>query len=174
MPEETQMTLEGALAEIDTLKTRLDVCQKQSEEHLDGWKRAKADYINFKNEQDKRSKEFAQFASMATLMQCLPVVENFRKAFNHVPESLKDSDWVKGIEHIYRQMKEMLKVMGVEEYTGLVGQPFNPEKHQAVGQEQRDDFEDEIVSQEIEAGYSLHGKVMQPAKVIVNKKPSQL
>ncbi len=165
-----QQTQDTTLPDIDALQKQLEECRKQSEEHLDGWKRAKADYINFKNEQDKRSKEFAQFASMATLMQCLPVVENFRKAFNHVPELLKDSEWVKGIEHIYRQMKEMLKVMGVQEYTELIGQPFNPEKHQAVGQEQRDDFGDDVISQEIEAGYMLHGKVMQPAKVIVNKK----
>lgn len=173
MTDEPQMTIDAALAEIDSLKKELEGCTKQKEEYLDGWKRAKADYINFKNEQEKRSKEFAQFASMATLMQCLPIAENFRKAFGHLPDSLKESEWVRGIEQIYRQLKEMLRVMGVEEYTNLVGISFDPERHQAVGQEQRDDFGDDIVSQEVEAGYTLHGKVLQAAKVIVNKKPNQ-
>jgi len=155
---------------LEELTARLEALQKQNDEYLDGWKRAKADYINFKNDQEKRSKELAQFASLSLVVQLVPIAELFRKAFGCVTEELKASDWVKGVEQIYRQFQEVLKGMGIEEVTGVVGKVFDPASHMAVGQEQRDDFDDEVVSQEIEAGYTLHGRVIAPAKVIVNKK----
>ncbi|MBI4268679.1 nucleotide exchange factor GrpE [Candidatus Uhrbacteria bacterium] len=161
-------------ADIERLTRELEECKQQSEEHLNGWKRAKADYINFKNDQDKRQKELAQFASMTSLLSYVPIVDNFRTAFANLPKDLESSEWVRGVQQIYIQMKEMLKTMGVEEFSGLVGKPFNPSEHQAVGQEQRDDFEDDIISQEVSAGYMLHSKVLVPAKVIVNKKTSNL
>lgn len=164
------MTLEEAQAEIAKLKLELEMQSTQAEEHLNGWKRAKADYVNFKNDQEKRSKELAQFASMSTLLGYLPIVDNFRMAFEHLPKELESSEWVKGIQLIYTQMREMLKTMGVEEYTATVGSAFDPAEHQAVGQEQREDIEDDAISQEVGSGYRFHGKVIVPAKVIVNKK----
>lgn len=166
----SEMTLDQALAQIDQLAKELEECKKQSDEYLNGWKRAKADYVNFKQDQEKHSKDLAKFASLSSLMGYIPLVEHMRTAFQYLPEELKTSEWVKGVEHIYSQMKEFLKSMGVEEQTGLVGKKFNPGEHQAVGQEQRDDFEDDIVTQELSAGYTFKGSVIAPAKVIVNKK----
>ena len=68
------------------------------------------------------------------------------------------------------QYKDALKGMGIEEIAGVVGTAFDPAHHLAVGNEQRDDLDDGIVSQEIETGYLLHGRVIVPTKVIVNKK----
>lgn len=153
--------------EIENLK-------KQCEEYLNGWKRAKADYINFQKDQEKHAKELASIASMGAVMQVIPTLENFRKAFIQVPDQMKESPWVKGIEQIYKQLKDALKTMGVEEYTGLVGNVFDPALHQAVGQEYIEAKEEDAITQEISAGYKLHGHVIIPAGVIVNKKPSIL
>ncbi len=157
----------------DSGQTELEVLKKQCEEYLNGWKRAKADYINFKNEQEKHGRELAQMASMGAVMQFAPILENFRKAFQYVPQDLSGNAWVTGIEQIYKQCKDSLKQMGVEEYTELVGQKFDPALHQAVGQEYVETHEDDHITQEISAGYKLHGRVLLPARVIVNKKPTQ-
>lgn len=170
MSDEQQLTPDELQKKIEELNGQLEALKKQNEEYLDGWKRAKADYINFKNDQEKRSKELAQFASLSLVMQLLPIAEHFRKAFGFLTDELKSSEWVKGVEQIYRQLMEVLKGMGIEEVTGLVGKQFDPSFHMAVGQEQRDDFDDGVISQEVEAGYSLQGRVIAPAKVIVNKK----
>lgn len=169
-----QQQLEEAQKKIDELTQSIDVLTKQNEDYLDGWKRAKADYINFKNDQEKRSKELAQFASLSLVMQLLPIAEHFRKAFGFLTDELKTSEWVKGIEQIYRQLKEVLKGMGIEEMESVVGSAFDPSVHQAVGNERRDDFGDAVVTQEVEGGYTFHGKVIMPSKVIVNKKEQQL
>jgi len=171
--DEHQLTLEEAQQKIDELTQSVDALKKQNEEYLDGWKRAKADYINFKNDQEKRSKELAQFAAYALVMQILPIAEHFRKAFGCITEELRNSEWVKGIEQIYRQLKEVLKGMGIEEMEGSVGKAFDPSCHQAIGNERRDDFDDAVVTQEVDGGYTFYGKVIVPSKVIVNKKEQQ-
>ena len=170
MSDEQNVSPEDLRKKIEELTGQLDTIKKQNEEYLDGWKRAKADYINFKNDQEKRSKELAQFASISLVMQLLPIAEHFRKAFACLTDDLKLSEWVRGIEQIYRQFKDALKGMGIEEVAGVVGTAFDPAHHLAVGNEQRDDLDDGIVSQEVETGYLLHGRVIVPTKVIVNKK----
>lgn len=151
-------------AEIDRLKI---VC----EENLNGWKRAKADYINYKNEQEKHAKELAQFASMGMVMHIIPIYEQLRKAFLQLPDELKGSSWIIGVEQIQKQLKDALKNLGAEEYSGLAGKQFDPQFHQAIGQEYVEGTNEDFITQEINAGYTLHGKVLMPARVIVNKKP---
>lgn len=171
--DEDTMTLEGAFKEIEALKEKIETLEKERDEYLNGWKRAKADYVNMKNDQEKRSGELATVARMAALMRYLPIIENFRKAFTYLPTDLATSDWVKGVEQIYKQMKDVLKEMGVEEITNSVGAPFDPSIHEAVGNEYIDTMEENMVTQEVETGYRHNTMVMVPARVIVNKRPKE-
>lgn len=170
MSDEETNSIEELRIKIDELTMQLENLKKQNEEYLDGWKRAKADYVNFKNDQEKRSRELAQFASYALVAQLLPLAGHFKKAFACATDELKTMEWVKGIDQIYRQLKDILKGMGIQDMAHTVGSAFDPARHMAVGQEQRDDLDDNIVSQEIEEGYLFHDTVIAPAKVIVNKK----
>lgn len=171
-PEQENVQTQAVQQTIpDDLSAQLTTVTKQRDEYLDGWKRAKADYINYKNEQEKRGKELAQFASYAILLQLVPIMQHFRKAFACVSDDLKNNEWVKGIEQISRQLRDVLKTLGAEEAESALGKPFDPTLHESVGQEQRDDVTDGSVSQEIESGWTLHGKPMIPAKVIINKIP---
>jgi len=153
-----------AQQEIEQLK-------KENEEYLNGWKRAKADYVNLKNEQEKRSKELIEFSCLSLFAQWVPMMEHLRQALTkHRPKELENSEWVKGIENIYKQIKEVMKGMGIEDFSDTQGKPFDPKMHEAVGQEQIEGTDDDIITQEISAGYMYKGRVMVPAKVIANKK----
>jgi len=160
-----EMTLEEAITEIERLT-------KENAEYLDGWKRMKADYANLKSEQERRGKELAQFAGLSIIMQLLPVQEYFRQALEHMPADIASTEWAKGIQQIYKQMKESMKTLGLEEFRAEKGSEFDPARHEAVGQESVAEFGDDVVTQEASAGYSLHGKVISPAKVVLNKKPA--
>ncbi|MBI4599335.1 nucleotide exchange factor GrpE [Candidatus Uhrbacteria bacterium] len=165
------LTLEGAFKKIEELNEKIKELTKQNEENLNGWKRAKADYINFKNDSEKRRDELNGLAMMTSAAQNIPILGNFKKAFSMLPDDLKNSEWVKGIEQIYKQMKEMIKGLGVEEYAeSVIGVPFDPTKHYAVGEERIDTQEDGVITQEVSPGYTFRGTVIVPAKVIVNKK----
>lgn len=167
MSDEQTMPADGQSSAL----RELDECKKQCEEYLNGWKRAKADYINYKNETEKRREEMAGFALMTTAAQFVPLLDNMKKAFQHLPDDLKEHEWVRGIEQIGKQMKEIMKGLGIEEFQkSVVGSAFDPSVHHAVGEERVDTHEDNVITQEVNPGYTFRGTVMVPAKVIVNKK----
>jgi molecular chaperone GrpE len=172
MSDEQNIQNDGS-DELVCARQEIERLKKENEEYLNGWKRAKADYANLKNDQEKRSKELVEFSCLSLFAQWVPIVEHLRQALTkHMPKEFEYSEWVKGIENIYKQIKEVMKGLGIEDFSDTVKTPFDPSKHEAVGQEQIDTIDDDIITQEISAGYTYKGRVMVPAKVIVNKKPS--
>lgn len=167
MSDEQNITADEELSKSG----ELEECKKKCEEYLNGLKRAKADYINFKNETEKRREEMAGLALMTTVAQFIPLMDNLKKAFQHLPDELKEHEWVRGIEQIWKQMKDATKSLGVEEFSeNIVGAAFDPTKHYAIGEERIDTQDDSVITQEASPGYTFRGAVLVPAKVIVNKK----
>lgn len=144
---------------------KLAELEKQANEYLGCWQRAVADYQNFKKETEKNQAEFAKFANMAIIAELLPVMNNFKAAFNCIPENQKETDWVKGIGCIKKQLEDLLKSLEIEEVK-TTGEKFNPEYHEAIGQEPGE--EEDMIVKEVQPGYVWHGKVIAPAKVIVS------
>ena len=169
MPDEQQRNVNES--DERSIEDQLEQCKREAEEYLNGWKRAKADYVNYKNETEKRRDELTGMALMASAGQFIPLLDNFKKAFAVLPDELRGSEWVKGVEHILNQMKEIMKGLGIEEFShSVIGVSFDPSKHHAVGEERRDEYDDSVVTQEVSPGYTFRGNPIVPAKVIVNKK----
>ena len=151
--------------------------KKEAEEFKTGWQRAVADYQNLKKETESRLAEWARFSEQRILEEFLPVYDNLKLAFglrtaDYGPEQQK---WVDGIGHIMKQFEGVLKAHGIEEIK-TVGEVFNPELHEAVGEEIADvgtgldlSAHDGIILKEVEAGYKMKGKVIKAAKVVVSK-----
>src|SRR3989344_7837896 len=91
----------------------LEICRKQSDEYLDGWKRAKADYLNLKKEMESQNREIKGWMSKIMLLPLLEIMDNFDKAFFEIPENLKNDLWMKGFESIKKQFEDYLKTQGV-------------------------------------------------------------
>jgi len=152
---------------IKKQKTELEIAKQKMEEYLNGWKRAKADYINLKKEKDKREQEMIQFANAALILEILPIYDNFKLAWRHIPEEHKKNDeWLKGIEQIKKQFYKLLTNVGIKEIK-TVGEKFDPEVHEAVAKEKKEDMEGNTVFEEVKGGYKLYDKVLEPAKVKV-------
>lgn len=148
----------------------LALLQKQAAEHLEGWKRAKADYLNLKKQTEKEKQELVDFANAGLLVQLLPLYDHFKRALAAIPEGERTKDWEKGVEAIFREFQMMLKALGVEEIP-TVGQPFDPAKHHAVGKEKREGVDQGTILAETRTGFVLRGKVLGPAQVIVAESP---
>ncbi len=169
MTKETKAKdIKSLTSELEELKQQLELAQRKEQEHLDGWKRAKADYLNFKKDTEKRQVEIIQFANAALIAELLPIFDHFKLALQHVPKDQKDTDWVVGFFHIKKQFEDFLKQLGIKEIK-TVGEKFNPEFHEAVSHEEKEGFETNVIFEEVKAGYTLHGKVIHPAKVKVTK-----
>lgn len=147
------------VSEVEKLKNLTD-------EYLNGWKRAKADYLNLKKDMEKQLSQSAQFAAAATILELLPIADHFKLAMDHIPQEEKQKEWVKGIVHINKEFYDMLKKFGIETIE-TVGKEFNPELHEAVSREKKEGVKPHTILKELTPGYKLFDKVLQHAKVHV-------
>lgn len=135
----------------------------ECEKNLAGWKRALADYENLKKQIDQEKDAFVKFANLNLVMGLIPVYNNLKLSFDHLPKDMQDNSWVKGMEQVQKQFQEVLKYNHVEEIIPKKGDKFDPQLHEAIKSDGKKDEIQEMVS----CGYKLNGKVFIPAKVII-------
>ncbi|WP_243734890.1 nucleotide exchange factor GrpE [Paenibacillus turpanensis] len=141
--------------------------QQQADENYQRYLRTQADFDNFRRRTRQEKEDFAKYASQKLIEQLLPVVDNFERAVT-VSKNGGDTDsLLKGIEMIFRQMEQLLDNEGVKAIESI-GQPFNPEVHQAVMTVETDEHEAGTVVEELQKGYMLKDKVIRPAMVKVS------
>jgi molecular chaperone GrpE len=145
----------------------IEVLKKEREEYLDGWKRAKADLVNYKNEEMTRLKEISRFASEDILRDIVVVLDSFDLGIAAVADS-DESPAHKGMYMIRTQLEDVLKKRGLERMINPIGHPFDPALHEAIASVESEKESGTVVD-EVEKGYLLHGKVLRPARVVVAK-----
>ena len=145
--------------------------ENKEQEYLLGWKRCMADFENYKKRQQENQKSLGEYLKVDSVLQILPVIDNFRSATEHIPAEQKEVPWVVGIMHIQKQLEDVLKENGVVEMDVKVGDEFDPNLHEAVaGNEEKTGDEKELknkIKKVIVKGYKLGEKVIRAARVIV-------
>ena len=140
--------------------------KKERDEYKEGWQRALADYKNLQSEIEKRRGEWVKMSELQILEEFIPVYDNFKKAFAHVGNG--GDSWSVGIEYIKKQFGEILRAHGVEEIK-TVGEKFDPNLHEAMGEEVDDDKAQGTIIKEVDGGYKMGNRVIKAAKVIISK-----
>ncbi len=152
--------------ELEAVRAELEQTQAQAAEYLDGWQRARAELANYKKRVEAERGELRQSSNEALLLKLLPVVDDFERAFQALPEDLEDIVWVDGFGIIQRKLQSILEGENVTPIEAT-GQPFDPEWHQAVLQEETSEYPDGYVSEEMQRGYLLGKRVLRPSMVKV-------
>lgn len=129
-------------------------------------KRALADYQNLNKNVVSEKAEFARFALEGFFLELLPVYENLKMAISTLNENDVKNPWVEGIKYVIKQFQDIFKANGLEEIE-TIGQKFDYNLMEAV------EGQGEIVEKEIRKGYKLKGKVIIPAKVVLEKTESE-
>ncbi len=145
-------------------RTKKDT-QREIDELTAALKRERADAVNLRRRHKEETARLRTTVKTSVIEELLPVIDNFERALKHVPQDLADNDYVKGVQGVVRQFEKTLTDMGVERIK-TVGQPFNPHLHEAVGAEEGDG-EQEIVVEELQAGYKIGDDVIRHAMVKV-------
>lgn len=156
----------------EALKQELDRVRAKSDEYLDNWRRAAADLANYRKRAEKEASETVRAANSVLILRLLPILDDFDRAFQTIPEGLQDLTWVDGIRLISRKMRAVLEAEGLKPIETL-GKPFDPNLHEAVIHEETDKYEEGRVIGELQKGYMLHDRVLRPALVKVSKKKEQ-
>ena len=147
------LELQGKIAELtDQVKKLTDLAA-----------RAQADLQNAKVRMTKDQEELRKFVGEGMLQALLPTVDNFQRAFLHLPDELRSHEWVKGVASIEQDLIRKLSEMGLKRFDSL-GKQVDPARHEVLttgpGEEGK-------VIEVFEDGYELHGKILRPAKVKV-------
>lgn len=129
-------------------------------------KRALADYQNLNKNVVSEKAEFARFALEGFFLELLPVYENLKMAISTLNEDDAKNPWVEGIKYVIKQFQDIFKANGLEEIE-TIGQKFDYNLMEAV------EGQGELVKKEIRKGYKLKGKVIIPAKVVLEKTESE-
>ncbi|WP_091226905.1 nucleotide exchange factor GrpE [Fontibacillus panacisegetis] len=137
------------------------------EEHKQRLLRTQADFDNFRRRTQKEKEELGKYASAKLITELLPVVDNFERALSTTSDTTEAASYAKGVEMILRQFEGILQAEGLTAME-TVGQPFNPEYHQAIMQVESEDHEEGIIVEELQKGYLLKDKVLRPAMVKVS------
>ncbi|MEI7028071.1 nucleotide exchange factor GrpE [Paenibacillus sp. y28] len=167
-PADTEAEAAGASAEADTAaNVQIAALQQQLEESQQRALRAQADFDNFRRRSRQEKEEFAKYASLKLIEQLVPVIDNFDRALLAAKANSDYDALIKGVDMIYRQFDQVLSAEGLVPIDA-VGQPFNPEFHQAIMQVQSEEHEEGIVVEEVQKGYMLKDKVIRPAMVKVS------
>ncbi|MEK7481887.1 MAG: nucleotide exchange factor GrpE [Patescibacteria group bacterium] len=159
------MTAQDKKEESIESSDELAKCQKEKDEHLDGWKRAKADLINYKKDEAKRFETMIKFSQEAMIRDLIAVLDSFDLA---VLALEKEGKAEKGIYLIKSQLEDNLKKYGLEKVLVSVNQPFDPNLQEAIAAVESDKPSSTVI-EEVERGYLLHGKLIRPARVKVSK-----
>lgn len=141
--------------------------QRLADENLNRYLRAQADFDNYRRRTIKEKEDLTQYASLKLVGQLLPVLDNFQRALQTGGEGAESGSFAKGVDMIYRQLSQVLEAEGLKPMES-VGQPFDPELHQAIMQVESEEYDEGIVVEVIQPGYMMKDKVIRPAMVKVS------
>lgn len=151
--------------EIDALSAQLEEKTRQSEEYLNALQRAAAEFDNYKKRTVKEKEALYSEAFSDVVVAFLPVVDNMERAAAVI--SKEDNPSVReGIELVFRQFKDVLKSLGVEEIKS-VGEKFDPQLHNAVMHIEDEGCDENEITEEFQKGYTLKDRVIRHGMVKV-------
>ena len=179
VPNDDQLNRESSEAdqaeirsEGEHLETQLETAKAKARENYDRLLRVTAEFENYKKRSRREMEDFRRFANESLIKEILPIVDNLERALSveqtgseTAVEGLKE-----GVRMTLEALTDTLKRFGVTPLESE-GQPFDPNLHQAVSQEETEDYPDGTVSKELQKGYKLNDRLLRPSMVIVSKTP---
>ena len=148
-----------------TKKPTIEELEAKIAELTDALQRERADVNNVRRRHEDQITNLRTVVKAGVVSDLLPVVDNFERALKHVPEELKDNDYIKGVQGVVKQFEKTLEDIGVSRIK-TVGEPFDPKLHEAVSMEEGEG-DTEVVSEELQSGYALGDEVIRHAMVRV-------
>ena len=155
--------------EIQRLREALEAKTRELEAQQDRYLRTVAEFDNVRKRAAREREEYTRYANESVLRDLLPVLDNLDRALL-AARTEPAAAVTTGVELIQRELLRVLEKFGLTPFSS-VGQPFDPERHEAVARVQRPDLPEMTVAAETARGYLLNGRVLRPAMVTVAMAP---
>jgi len=174
---ETADPEEGSSAEEEKKLSPMEELQEQLKkkdielvEQKSDFLREKADLENFRKRLVKEKADALQFANERLLKELVEIDDNMNRALNTPNTSLESLK--EGVKMIQKQFATFLKNQKVEPVEAI-GKPFDPSLHEVMTQLESEEHEENTVIKEYSTGYTLNGRILRSAKVVISKKPTE-
>ncbi|HEY9062286.1 MAG TPA: nucleotide exchange factor GrpE [Pseudobacteroides sp.] len=165
--QETASSNSDNASGTDEIKAMLEQKSKQCDEYFNMLQRTAAEFDNYKKRTAKEKEALYWDAVGETVLAMLPVVDNFERAIKAAEnDPATNSSFKEGMELVYRQLKDALKDLGVEEIKSI-GENFDPQLHNAVMHIEDDSYGDSTIVEEFQKGYVLKDKIIRHSMVKV-------
>ena len=166
---ETESTVaEEILEEVAQLREQVVELTAQSNEYLDGWQRARADFVNYKKRIEREQAETYRMAAASVLKRFLEVLDDLDLALANKPDQSGAEDFSNGIELIRQKMLSIMENEGITRMD-VDGLEFDPNLHEAISSEDSPDHDSGEIIAVVKNGYMVGDKVLRPAVVRVAK-----
>ena len=153
-------------SEVKKLRQELDAKCEEVKVNYDRFVRQVAELENFKKRATREKDEAVRFANESLVRDLLPVIDNLERAVAHAQGGENGKPLVEGVEMVLKGLLDVLAKHGVAQISA-VGQPFDPEKHEAMAQVESENHAPNTVIEEHHKGYLLKDRLLRPALVTV-------
>lgn len=164
--DSTEEALQQAEEDVDALKNELEAWKVKANEYLDGWQRARADYVNYKKRMEREQAQVYQNASASVIRRFLEIMDDLDLALKNRPQEGDEAGFAEGVELIYRKLLSILESEGVNSIN-TDGQYFDPNLHEAITHEQHPELDSGRIIAVVKKGYRMGDRVLRPAQVRV-------
>ncbi|WP_406696328.1 nucleotide exchange factor GrpE [Singulisphaera sp. Ch08] len=158
-------------ADPETLRAQVAAAEQQRDDYLAQLQRIQADAENFRKRLLRDQAEQQRYAPAPLLGALLPVLDNLERALEAARQQSEEGPLVQGVALVRSQLLDILGRFGLTPI-GALDQPFDPDVHEAVQQQPRADATAGHVVEVLQPGYSMHDRVVRPAKVVVASSPT--
>lgn len=131
--------------------------------------RTRADFENYRKRVDAEKTAAREAGQANAILKLLPVIDNIERAITYTPEELKDNKWVQSVAGLVKHLEKSLDSLQLQRIDAKKGAAFDPELHEAIQFDEDAEGEQEVVDEELQAGYTLNGHVIRHAMVKVTK-----
>lgn len=163
-PQEPENDVQPAQDENELIKLR-----HERDQLFQRLARAQADFQNSRRRLQQEFENSLAYANQNLIKALLPVIDNFERALAVDPSQADARSILKGLQVVYDQWIDVLKSQNVQAIAPAEGEPFDPTRHEALMQQPSDKYKEPTVTQLLQKGYMLSGRVLRPAKVAVSR-----
>lgn len=169
-PDTVQEELNANGEPVDVRDEIIAKLKDENDSLKDAMMRAMAEAQNIRRRVQEQAATEKKYAAEGLIRELIPVLDNFARTVKAVESGASAEKIAEGVAQIEKQMLKALEGANVVRIAS-VGQPFDPERHEALVTVESDEHPDETVVDELEAGYIFHDRVVRPARVRVSKRP---
>jgi molecular chaperone GrpE len=154
---------------VTTKGKKDDELEHQITELTQDLQRTRADFENYRKRVEIEKTSAREAGQSNAILKLLPVVDNIERAVTHIPDDLKDNKWAQGVAGLAKNLEKSLDALNLKRIEAKKGDIFNPELHEAIQFDEEAEGENEIIEEELQAGYLLNGRPIRHAMVKVTR-----